>query len=252
MTPYYQDDAVTIYHGDSMDLLPRLDPIADLVLTDPPYGETSLAWDTGVRGLLRGWLDLCEAVTSSLWCFGSLQFFMDMARVGECARWKRSQEVVWEKHNGSAFHADRFKRVHELITHFYQGAWEDVYKLPVTTPDATARTVRKKGRPPHTGNIGDNLYISHDGGPRLMTSVFHVSSCHGYAEHPTQKPVDVVIPLIQYSCPPTGTILDPFMGSGTTLRAAKDLGRKAIGIEIEEKYCEIAARRMSQEVLALA
>lgn len=67
--------------------------------------------------------------------------------------------------------------------------------------------------------------------------------------HPNEKPVQLLRQLLG-KCPP-GTVLDPFMGSGTTLRAAKDLGRKAIGIEIEEKYCEIAARRMCQEVLAL-
>jgi len=69
-------------------------------------------------------------------------------------------------------------------------------------------------------------------------------------EHPTQKPVELMIWCMGFA-PLAVTILDPFMGSGTTLRAAKDLGRKAIGIEIEEKYCEIAARRMEQEVLPL-
>ena len=70
------------------------------------------------------------------------------------------------------------------------------------------------------------------------------------AVHPTQKPLSLIRWCIQESLP-AQTILDPFMGSGTTLRAAKDLGRKAIGIEIEERYCEIAAKRMSQSVMAL-
>ena len=71
-------------------------------------------------------------------------------------------------------------------------------------------------------------------------------------EHPTQKPINLMKWCISEMLGlDPGTILDPFMGSGTTLRAAKDLGRKAIGIEIEEKYCEIAAKRLAQEVLAL-
>ena len=70
-------------------------------------------------------------------------------------------------------------------------------------------------------------------------------------DHPTQKPLLLMATIITDYSTTTGTILDPFMGSGTTLRAAKDLGRKAIGIEIEERYCEIAAKRMAQMAMEL-
>lgn len=240
--PYYDDGkGIVIYHADCREILPHL-PNVDLVLTDPPYGVTSLGWDE----LVGGWVDLVNA--ECLWCFGSMRFFLSQKFDG----WKYAQEIVWEKHNGSIFHADRFRRVHELAVQFYRGEWADIYKSPVYTYDAIKRSVkRKKGRPAHSGNIEQSPYSSEDGGPLLMRSVIFVPSCHGDAQHPTQKPLGIIAPLLEYSCPDQGTILDPFMGSGTTLRAAKDLGRKAIGIEIEEKYCEIAAKRLGQEVLPL-
>lgn len=245
-TPYYEHGGVAIYHGDCREILPGLGHV-DAVVTDPPYEETSLDWDRFVRG----WMDAAEVVTSSLWCFGSLRFFRELSRTGEDSRWTFAQDLVWEKHNGSGFASDRFKRVHEMAAHFYRGEWADVYKKPVTTPDATARSVRRKQRPPHTGNIEAGSYLSHDGGPRLMRSVIYARSCHGYAEHPTQKPVAIVAPLLAYSVPPGGSVADPFSGSGTTLVAAKAAGLRAIGIEIDERNCEIAAKRLSQEVLPL-
>jgi site-specific DNA-methyltransferase (adenine-specific) len=238
--PYYEQDGIVIYHGDCREVLPLLGAV-DVVIADPPYGVTSLAWDERVDG----WLDLVPS--DNLWCFGSMRFFMAQQFAG----WTYAQEIVWEKHNGSIFHADRFRRVHEFAVQFYRGQWGAIYHAPVYTLDATKRTAQRKGRPPHAGEIGSANYVSQDGGPRLMRSVLQVRSCHGSAEHPTQKPIGILRPLIEYSCPADGGVLDPFMGSGTTLRAAKDLGRKAIGIEIEERYAEIAARRMMQEVLPL-
>lgn len=244
--PYYQESGITLYHGDCREIMPGLDR-ADVVITDPPYGETALSWDARVVG----WMSAAEKVASSLWCFGSLDFFMELARSGECCRWSRAQEIVWEKHNGSSFHADRFKRVHELAAHFYQGEWSRVYHQPVFTTDAVKRAVRRKQRPPHMGNVGGAAYSSSDGGPRMMRSVIYTQSCHGNAVHPTQKPLAILTPLIEYSCPPGGTVLDCFAGSGSSLVAAKQLGRLAVGIEIDERYCELAAKRLGQGVLGL-
>ena len=82
-----------------------------------------------------------------------------------------------------------------------------------------------------------------------MTSVIFERSCHGYAEHPTQKPLGILRLLMTYSSPKGGIVLDPFAGSGSALVAAMEIGRQAIGVEIEERYCEVAAKRLSQEVL---
>jgi len=175
--------------------------------------------------------------------------FMEMAKTGESSRWTHAQEIVWEKQNGSGFHADRFKRVHELAVQFYRGEWAGVFKSPVMTPDATARTIRRKMRPTHTGNIEAGHFVSHDGGPRLMRSVIYAANCHGYAEHPTQKPLAILDPILRYSVPLVGLVTDPFMGSGSTLVAARRLGMTCVGIDVDEKCCETAVNRLRQATL---
>lgn len=240
MTPYYADDLVTIYHGDFRDV-----PVTPSVtIADPPYGQTSLAWDEWPDG----WP--LAVPGSSMWVFGTLRLFM--GRAEEFYGWKLSQDIVWEKHNGSSLAADRFSRVHESIAHFYRGPWAEVYREVQTTPDATPRTVRRKALPPqHQGARGPSTYASVDGGPRLQRSVIQVRSTHGYAENETQKPVGIITPLISYSCPPGGLVFDPFMGAGSVLVAAKILGRRAVGADVREDQCEIAATRCRQEVLGL-
>lgn len=239
-SPYYDEGGITIYHGDCREILPLLDPV-DVVITDPPYGVTALKWDVRVEG----WMGLLPS--NNCWCFGSLKYFLAEPFDG----WTYAQELVWEKHNGSNVHADRFRRVHELIVQFYRGDWVSLYRKPVFTQTALRRTVRAKTRPTHFGKIDSTPYQSEDGGPLIMRSVLFARSCHGYAEHPTQKPIPVIAPLIEYSCPPGGTVLDPFMGSGSTLIAAMQAGRMAIGIERDEAYCKIAVKRLAQGVLAL-
>ena len=244
--PYYEQSGVTIYHGDCRDVLPLIGG-ASCIVTDPPYGQTSLEWDRWVDG----WLDAVKLKANSLWCFGTLRMFMLHAQEFERADWTLAQDLIWEKHNGSSFHADRFKRVHEQPAQFYRGAWATVYKTPVFTNDATAKAVRRKTRPPHLGHIDASSYQSVDGGPRMARSVIRVKSCHGYAENETQKPIGILEPLLRYSVQPDGFVLDPFAGSGSTAIAAKGLGLRAVLIEAREEQCEIAARRLQQEALPL-
>lgn len=176
-----------------------------------------------------------------MWMFGSLRMFMERAQ--EFGSWVQAQEIVWEKHNGSNAFADRFRRVHEFIAQFYRGEWKSVYKTPLFSSDATARTVRRKARPQQWGDLGESFYESTDGGPRMLRSVWCCRSEHGRALHPTQKPEAIIAPLIEYSCPPGGLILDPFAGSGTVAVVAKKLGRRCISIEADPAYIELIERR---------
>jgi site-specific DNA-methyltransferase (adenine-specific) len=221
MQPYYSHGGITIYHGDCREILPDLNIMADVVLADPPYGETSLSWDRWPMGWIKSFTGgEVAAVNASFWCFGSFRMFLE--RKAEFEDWRFIQDVVWEKHNGSGFFADRFRRVHETAAHFIRSGvkWSDVFKSPQFTMDATARTVRKKAKPAQwQGATGATIYTSQDGGPRLQRSVQRVRSRHGKALHPTEKPIAILSPLLLYSCPPNGIVLDPVCGSGCRQRA---------------------------------
>jgi site-specific DNA-methyltransferase (adenine-specific) len=231
-----------ILHGDCREIMLSEGPF-DMIAADPPYGDTSLLWDKQVDGWHKVALATLKP-TGSMWLFGSMRSLLAIAP-GLLNDWSYAQDIVWEKHNGSGFHADRFKRVHEHALQFYRRGfpWRCIYNDVQTTPDATARTVRRKRRPPHTGHIEAGSYASQDGGPRIMRSVILMPSCHGHAIHPTEKPVDLLQILIRTSCPTGGLVGDFFAGSGAAAEAADATGRNYVGCEIDAEMVGRARRR---------
>lgn len=207
--PYYQEPGITIYNGDCRDIIPHLDQ-ADLVLTDPPHGiDYQSAW--------RIERERKEKITGDnefpLWIF---DIFKPLIALFTFCRWdilsflpKPKSLIVWDK------------CVHSMgdLKGEFGRQWEAIAFYP---------------GPQHRFNYRpiDVIRAKRIDPEKLI--------------HPNEKPISVIMPIIK-SHP--GTIFDPFMGSGTTLRAAKDLGRKAIGIEIEKKYCDIAIERLRQGVL---
>ena len=200
MKPYYQDEYVTIYHGDCREIVPTLGRF-DLLLTDPPYGigfgakHTQRSANRGtVLGVWDGeipdidWL-LDVAPLACIW--GGERFSLPVRR-----GW-----LSWVKPDAPPTFT--------------------AFELAWTNRDCPARWIKHSISATNRERVG----------------------------HPTQKPLRVMSWSIQQVGPDAMTILDPFAGSGTTGRAAKDLGRKAVLIEREERYCEIAARRMGQGVL---
>lgn len=242
--PYYHDDHVTLYHGDCRAVIGTLGLTADLIVADPPYGELQLAWDRWPDG----WPDALTAAGSSMWCFGSMRMFL--TRRDDFAAWRMSQDVVWRKPVGTARKADRFQRAHELALHFYRGRWSATFhEVPTFRVYVGApKTMRRKAEPADAhGTIGAATYVND--GRRLAMSVIDAPNLHGRNLHPTEKPVQLLEPLIRYACPPGGVVLDPFAGSGSTGEAARLTGRRAILIEADESYCEVIAGRLSQQIL---
>jgi site-specific DNA-methyltransferase (adenine-specific) len=201
-----------------------------------------LGWQIVAHSLLKS--------SGSLWVFGSMRFFLQIGLEFR-GLFRYAQDVVWEKHNGSAFHADRFKRVHEHAIQFYRAdsKWSQIYNDTQKTADATARVVRRKKVPPHhLGARGASQYESHDGGPRIMRSVIYMRSCHGRAIHPTEKPDALLEILIRTSCPQNGVVGEFFAGSGAAGEAAMRAGRNYVGFEIDPEMAEAARVRLAQNL----
>lgn len=269
MKPYYEEAGITIYHGDCREILPQLPP-ADLIFTSPPYNlgnttgggfakqlggfahqKTHYSKDTplGKRGGVGKWSggalaygyenftdalphdeyvafqnDLLRACLASLSPSGAI-FYNHKPRVlgGRVIlpidyvpvelRTLVRQEVIWARAGGINFSPSFYCPTHERI-------------LVIAKPDWR---LRDKG----ASGVGDVWYVPQDSD----------------TEHPAPFPIGLPLRALETTKP--GLVIDPFVGSGTTLRAAKELHRPAIGIEIEERYCEIAAKRLSQGVLDL-
>jgi site-specific DNA-methyltransferase (adenine-specific) len=228
--PYYQDDSCTIYHADCRDVLPEL-PKVDLVLTDPPYELSDSPPGKSHYGMsLKKFEGNDFAAITVGFNFNVVFPLLNIEKFNcfcFCSNRQISKLMTWSENNGFITTLLIWNKINAAP--FANGVWRGDIEYCVH--------MREKG-------------AIFQGNAELKKKVFRHPIVMDNS-HPSVKPLKLLRKYIEIGSNPGSTILDPFMGSGTTLRAAKDLGRKAIGIEIEEKYCEIAVNRLRQEVLAL-
>lgn len=229
-TPYYEEDGITIYHGDSRELLPEIGSV-DLAVTDPPY-VFGLA-STGQEGKAGSWADLMNSAAwyaivlrelhrvtaarqGAAWVFNSWRSFPVLARASFEALWSIESLIVWDKMWIGPGGPRGARPRYEQIALFVQPEF--------ALPD--------RGCP----DIWEEKWVGKK------------------THHPAEKPVPLLARILRESaCMPTPErvpiVLDPFLGSGSTLVAAKQAGIRGIGIEHEERHCETAVRRLSQQTL---
>lgn len=217
MTPYYEDGAVTIYHGDSREILPTIE--GDVLVTDPPYGLDAAHNSGGKKGritpkerrVVPEWdrdLVVRDEVLA-LWGAGPAAVFGSITRERPPDALQRP--LVWDKGEAVGMGDTTFP-------------WRPNYEL---------------------------IWIMGDGWTgRRTSSILRYPINPTGRVHPNEKPVALMVAILLKA--PAGVVVDPFAGSGSTLVAAKYLGRPAIGIELDERWCEAAALRCQQEVLGLS
>ena len=236
MTPYYQDGSVTIYLGDCREVLPTLDPV-DLVVTSPPYNIG----------------DKWPSVTVSKSMLNGYGSYRDNLPHDEYVGWQQSiLQACWDKltDDGAIFYNHKPRhRNGELILPLELNPG-----LPLRQIITWDRGIGMNWTTTHFLPVSEWVVLLAKPNFRLTdktashaSDVWRFAPESGVSGHPC--PFPLALPKRCIVSTNAMTVLDPFMGSGTTLRAAKDLGRKAIGIEIDERYCELAVARMAQEVL---
>ncbi len=212
--PYYEKDGIVIYHGDCREILPTLEPV-DLVLTDPPY-------DIESEKLKEIWSLVAPVMVAQaplIWTFNTCR----LAVIGQTLipEFTEFRAAVWEK---------------PFCPSAWRFGWSWHWEPILWWMKGTERKGISRWKFNQSDIVRCNTIMPSD--PQRIG-------------HHDQKPIELWRQLMEWFSTAGQIVLDPFMGSGTTLRAAKDLGRKAIGIEIEERYCEMAANRLAQEVMAL-
>jgi len=222
---FHEEPGITLYCGDALDIMPLL-PSVDLVVTDPPY-SFGLA-STAQEGKAGGWGDLMNGARwyaswireayrltqsrqGAAWIFNSWRSFPILARAAYEALWPIESLLVWDKEWIGPGGVQGLRPSYELVALFAH----------------------------------DGFAIPNRGLPDIWRAQWASARPNGHA---AEKPIALIERIIRESGP-GDLILEPFSGSGTTLHAAKNLGRRAIGIEIEPRYCEIAVKRLRQEVL---
>jgi len=235
VTPYYQDDAVTIYHGDAHDLAGGLLHGVERIITDPPYGTNAYPTDRAPDlSHVEGWVAASNTAaffgypeTLAIWCL----------RLGR----HPSEWVTWWPTNKQSARSLLLPRESEHVAVFGEVCGAQRLFRPRSADSMTRRIAEARGNDQDECRLGD---VWRDPSPGAG---FNAHLRH----HVNEKPLSLMARLVELCSNAGDTIIDPFAGSGTTLRAAKDLGRKAVGVELEELYCEIAAKRCAQEVLPL-
>jgi DNA modification methylase len=222
--PYYEHNGITIYHGDCREILGGL-PKADLLLTDPPYGIGAARANFGGKGVVRHMSGLCSGKAIPKREYGDSGW--DDAPADDVVLKQAISMTDWQIIFGGNYF-DLPKTKCWLLWDKLRGETDYADgEMAWTNLDKAVRIIRWKW----------NGFLTENNDPR------------DERVHPTQKPVAVMHWAIRQAPAGVRTILDPYCGSCTTLVAAKALNRQAIGIEISEEYCEIGAKRLSQETL---
>jgi site-specific DNA-methyltransferase (adenine-specific) len=229
MTPYYSDDNVTIYHGDALEVLPELaNNSVDCVLTDPPYviGAVSAGNMASKSG---GWADM---MNSAMWF---------SAWYRHCGRVLGQDGVMWSFLNWRSLPVVMRAAIDAEMPITSMAVWDKEWIGPGGN----------QGLRPSYEMVALLCRPDYAIRNRGVADIFrHKVGSYKASGHPAEKPEGIISQLLDVSClPGSAVVMDPFMGSGTTLAAARARGLRVIGIEAEEKWCEYAASRVAQSVL---